>query len=127
MRRLRQTFCAPRGIALGLVVLSLCIRLLAPPGYMPSSHAASLTVCSAANTLGIADSQGRSTPAGRLSDKGCAFAAAGAAVTFDPPATISPPAQFVSRAGDPVCLGHQVIGLRTCALPPPSQGPPSRA
>lgn len=124
-----------RGVQLALVVLALALKVILPPGFMPSTPGSGaafpLMICTGQGALVVAskDAGGKQgapdQPTDQKSghDAPCAFAGH-AAVAIAPTFSAAPVMHAISIPAVVGLLSDLQPGRGLAAPPPPSQGPP---
>ncbi len=134
MGTLRHFFRTHPGLAALLLALALCLKLVVPTGYMPTTQGSTLTVelCSGAApgakvTIALPTKDGHAGEnAGKTMEHPCAFSShSAAAIDAVLPALLAAALAFVFVAA----ILREPLALRAirAQIRPPLRGPPAQA
>ncbi len=114
------------GLWLILAMLAVCLRILAPSGYMTTpDQPFALVICTGEGALNLAADPAHSDHGAPQSHAPCAFAGVGVATAPPQPLAVPTPvifAQAIETASLPAALRP---GQGLAAPPPPATGPPT--
>jgi hypothetical protein len=115
-----------RGVSLTLVVFTLAMKVLVPPGFMVATNAGAfpLVICTGHGPLILGDHSDQKAPSHKTSDAPCAFAGS---ATPPPPSIVASIAEPLAIAIDKVVgvqSADQAPGRGLAAPPPQSHAPP---
>lgn len=114
------------GLWLVLAMLAVCLRILAPSGYMTTpDQPFALVICTGEGALNLTSDPSHQDHGAPQSHAPCAFAGLGVATA--PPEPLAAPAPVVfALAAEPIALQASLRpGQGLAAPPPPATGPPT--